>query len=92
MTAFREKAEREQSAENNQNAAEANNAMRFQIYQDAARLWRWRLVAGNGEILASGESYKTRAMAVKGVRLVKESFGAKVEFIKETKEEIKDVP
>ncbi len=34
---------------------------RFQFYQDKAGLWRWRLVAGNGRIIAdSGEGYARR--------------------------------
>lgn len=33
---------------------------RYEIYRDTAGQWRWRLVAGNGRIVASGEGYKTR--------------------------------
>lgn len=29
--------------------------------------WRWRLVAGNGEIVASGEGYKTKAGVLRGI-------------------------
>ncbi len=36
------------------------------IYQDANGEYRFRVVAGNGEIVASGESYKTRADAKRG--------------------------
>lgn len=37
---------------------------RFDVYQDAARLWRWRFIAPNGRIMAdSGEGYSTRAKA-----------------------------
>lgn len=37
---------------------------KFEIYQDAAREWRWRLVAPNGKIIAdSGEGYVTHANA-----------------------------
>ncbi len=33
----------------------------FEVYEDAAGEWRWRLVARNGEIVAdSGEGYATR--------------------------------
>ncbi|RMB13286.1 uncharacterized protein YegP (UPF0339 family) [Haloplanus aerogenes] len=33
----------------------------FQVFEDAAEEWRWRLVAANGEIIAdSGEGYTSR--------------------------------
>ncbi len=33
-------------------------AARFDVYQDKSGQWRWRLLAGNGRIVAdSGESY-----------------------------------
>jgi len=36
----------------------------FQVYEDAADEWRWRLVAANGEIVAdSGEGYVSRRNA-----------------------------
>ena len=36
--------------------------MKIQIYQDTLGAWRWRAVAGNGQIMAdSAESYDTRA-------------------------------
>lgn len=28
-----------------------------EIYEDATGEWRWRLKAGNGEVIASGESH-----------------------------------
>jgi uncharacterized protein YegP (UPF0339 family) len=33
------------------------------IYQDTLDQWRWSLVAGNGEIVAQGESHTTEADA-----------------------------
>ena len=36
-----------------------------QVYKDAQKQWRWRLVAANGNIVAdSGEGYRRRADAV----------------------------
>jgi len=36
----------------------------FQVYEDAAAEWRWRLVAANGEIIAdSGEGYASKRNA-----------------------------
>lgn len=46
--------------------------MYFHLYKDAAGQWRWRLVAGNNQIVAtSGESYVKKADAEHGIDLVK---------------------
>jgi uncharacterized protein YegP (UPF0339 family) len=43
----------------------------FDVYRDANREWRWRLVAANGEpIAASGEGYVRRVDALAAVRMV----------------------
>lgn len=44
----------------------------FQLFQDDANEWRWRLrAAGNGEIIAdSAEGYKARGDCINGIRLV----------------------
>lgn len=39
----------------------------IEVYCDPAGEWRWRLKACNGEVLASGEGYKTQAGARRGV-------------------------
>jgi uncharacterized protein YegP (UPF0339 family) len=42
----------------------------FQHYQDAAREWRWRLVADNGRIVAdSGEGYRRKEDSEAGAKL-----------------------
>ena len=52
----------------------------FQVYADAAGEWRWRLVAGNDQVIAtSGEGYRDRADCLHGIELVKGSRDAKVE-------------
>jgi uncharacterized protein YegP (UPF0339 family) len=52
----------------------------FHVYQDAAGEWRWRLVSGNGRIIAvSGEGYGHRADCLHGVELVKDAKYAPVE-------------
>jgi uncharacterized protein YegP (UPF0339 family) len=52
----------------------------FRVYRDAAGEWRWRLVSGNGRIIAdSGEGYEHRAGCLHGVELVKDAKYAPVE-------------
>lgn len=43
---------------------------KFELYKDARGEFRFRLKAGNGEIIATGESYKTKAGAENGIRSV----------------------
>jgi uncharacterized protein YegP (UPF0339 family) len=45
---------------------------KFQIFKDARGEFRWRLRAGNNEIIAtSGEGYKAKADCQHGIELVK---------------------
>lgn len=47
-------------------------AARFELYEDAAGNWRWRLFAGNNEkIASSGESFSSKAAARNGAEAVK---------------------
>jgi len=47
--------------------------LKFEIYQDAGKEFRWRLKAANNEILATaGEGYKAKADAQRGVELIQE--------------------
>lgn len=43
----------------------------FELYRDTAGLHRWRLRAGNGEIIAASEAYTTEAAAIGGIEAVK---------------------
>lgn len=43
----------------------------FEIYQDRSGEWRFRLKAKNGEIIATGEGYKTKQGCIRGVESVK---------------------
>lgn len=45
-------------------------AGKFEVYEDKAGKFRFRLKAGNGEVVASGEAYETRASAIKGCESV----------------------
>ncbi|RAG84348.1 DUF1508 domain-containing protein [Streptacidiphilus pinicola] len=43
----------------------------LEVYGDKAHQWRFRLKAGNGEIVAVGESHPTKASAERGCEAVK---------------------
>jgi len=52
----------------------------FQIYKDSKGEYRFRLKAGNGEIVATGESYKTTAGVKEGIAAVQRAAaGAKID-------------
>jgi uncharacterized protein YegP (UPF0339 family) len=44
---------------------------RFEVYEAQDGEWRWRLIARNGEIVASGEGYKTRNGAIRGTEALR---------------------
>lgn len=44
--------------------------MRFEMYKDSYGQYRWRLKAGNGEIIAQGEAYHNRQDCIDAVNLV----------------------
>ncbi|WP_132992676.1 YegP family protein [Gordonia zhaorongruii] len=45
-------------------------AGKFEIYEDKAGKFRFRLKAGNGEVVAVGEAYETKAAVIKGTEAV----------------------
>lgn len=45
-------------------------AGKFEVYQDKAGKFRFRLKAGNGEVVAGGEAYESKAGAVNGTEAV----------------------
>jgi uncharacterized protein YegP (UPF0339 family) len=46
--------------------------MKFEIYQDAAKEYRWRLKASNGQIMATGgQGYKAKADCRQAVQHIK---------------------
>ncbi len=53
-------------------------AGKFEVYKDSSGGFRFRLKAGNGEVIATGESYTTKAAAMKGIESVKTNAGADV--------------
>ena len=48
-------------------------AGKFELYTDAAGKFRFRLKAGNGEIIAVGEAYESKASALNGIESVKKN-------------------
>lgn len=50
-----------------------------EMFQDVKEKWRWRLRARNAEILASSESYSSRAEAWKTANLVSNLFRIRLE-------------
>ncbi len=46
---------------------------KFEIYEDKAGEFRFRLKAGNGEIIAVSEGYKAKAGCVNGIESVKKN-------------------
>lgn len=44
--------------------------MKFEMYKDSNGQFRWRLKAGNGEIIASGEAYTSKTNCQNAVGLV----------------------
>jgi len=46
-------------------------AGKFELYSDSSGGYRFRLKAGNGEIIATSESYTTKSAAQGGIESVK---------------------
>lgn len=47
---------------------------KFELYQDTAGRWRWRLRDGNGEkVASSGESFDSRYNATRAAQNVKQT-------------------
>ncbi|MEV6655436.1 YegP family protein [Nocardia fluminea] len=45
-------------------------AGKFELFDDAAGKFRWRLKAGNGEIIAQSQAYESKESAKKGIASV----------------------
>lgn len=55
-------------------------AGKFEVYRDKSSKFRWRLKSGNGEVIATGEAYETKAGAIKGTEAVQRAAaGAKLD-------------
>lgn len=54
-------------------------AGKFEIYEDNGGKWRFRLKAGNGEVVAQGQAYASKKAAEKGCAAVQRAAdGAKI--------------
>jgi uncharacterized protein YegP (UPF0339 family) len=57
-------------------ARQGGGKLKFEIYQDNAKEYRWRLKAANGAILAtSGQGYKAKADCKHGVERIQQDAG-----------------
>lgn len=50
-------------------------AGKFELYEDRAGKFRFRLKAGNGEVIASSEAYNSKASAKNGIESVRKNAG-----------------
>lgn len=48
-------------------------AGKFEIYKDKTNKFRFRLKAGNGEVIAVGEAYETKASCLNGIESVRKN-------------------
>ena len=48
-------------------------AGKFEVYQDKAEKFRFRLKAGNGEVIAVGEAYESKASCLNGIESIKKN-------------------
>ena len=61
-------------------------AGKFELYKDKAGEFRFRLKAGNGEIILASEGYKRKASALNGIASVRKNAAIEARFDrKETK-------
>ena len=48
-------------------------AAKFVVYHDKAKKFRFRLIAPNGEIIASGEAYESKAACLNGIKSIQKN-------------------
>lgn len=48
-------------------------AGKFELYQDKSEKYRFRLKAGNGQVIAVGEAYESKAAALNGIESVRKN-------------------
>lgn len=57
-------------------------AGKFELYEDKAGEYRFRLKAGNGEIILASEGYKQKASALNGIDSVRKNAASEAQFEK----------
>lgn len=50
-------------------------AGKFELYKDASGRYRFRLKASNGQVIAVGEAYESKASALNGIESVRKNAG-----------------
>ena len=48
-------------------------AGKFEVYQDKKKQYRFRLKAGNGQVIATGEAYTTKKACLNGVESIRKN-------------------
>ncbi len=48
-------------------------AGKFELYEDASGKYRFRLKAGNGQVIAQGQAYESKASALNGIESIKKN-------------------
>ena len=48
-------------------------AAKFVVYLDKSKKFRFRLVAANGEIIATGEAYESKASCLNGIKSIQKN-------------------
>ncbi len=48
-------------------------AGKFEVYQDKKEQFRFRLKAGNGQVIATGEAYSSKAACLNGIESIKKN-------------------
>ena len=59
-------------------------AAKLEVYKDKKGQFRFRLLAANNQIIAQGESYKSKASCLKGIDSIKKN-APKAEIVATTK-------
>ncbi|MCW1249884.1 DUF1508 domain-containing protein [Acaricomes phytoseiuli] len=53
-------------------------AGKFEVYEDKSGSFRFRLKAGNGEVIATSQGYKTKKSAMNGIDSVRRNADSEV--------------
>jgi len=54
--------------------------MKFKIFKDKRREWRFNGVARNGKVICTSEGYKSKQSAIKGINCIRnKAFYAEIE-------------